>query len=163
MRNSAVLSIVVLLAGCAGESADTAATPSATSARTETGVAPEAPSSASGPCAGITDADVTEVMGHDMKAGQPTNPSECLFLSATGDTTKSVAFQIVPGEATYNQMSAGAEAIAGIGDKAVALGPNMVAAMKSGKTFFGGVYDGTDPAGAKQKSIELAKKVVARM
>jgi hypothetical protein len=60
-------------------------------------------------------------------------------------------------------MSTGAESIAGVGDKAVSVGPNMVAATKGGKTFFGGVYDGTDPAGAKQKSIELAKKAVARM
>lgn len=160
MRNSAVLPIVLLLAGCAGEEAPHTATTEAVPAATSA-AAPRA--AASGPCLGVTDADITEVMGHGMKAGQPTNASECLFVSATGDTTKSVAFQIVPGEATFNQMSTGAEAVDGVGDKAVILGPNTVAAMKGGKTFFGGVYDGTDPSGAKQKSIELAKKVVARM
>jgi hypothetical protein len=54
------------------------------------------------------------------------------------------------------------ESVTGVGDKASVLN-NMVVAVKGGRTYMGGVYDGSAPTTMKPKSIDLAKKVTARM
>ena len=58
----------------------------------------------------------------------------------------------------------GQEVVSGIGEKAV-IGntTNIVVAVKGGRTYLGGVYDASAPATVRNKSIELAKKAVARM
>jgi hypothetical protein len=42
-------------------------------------------------------------------------------------------------------------------------GGNVVIAVKSGRTYMGGVYDGTNLAGSKEKAIALARKAVSGM
>src|SRR5205085_7560238 len=94
------------------------------------------------------------------------NPNECVLVSASDDPTKSVSFQVHEGTQPYDAMQSGQkqEPIPGLGDKAViGATTNMVLAVKGGRTYIGAAYDAAAPATAKEKSIELAKKAVARM
>jgi hypothetical protein len=42
-------------------------------------------------------------------------------------------------------------------------GGNMAIVVKGGRTYLGGVYDGANLAAGKERTIALAKKVVAGM
>jgi hypothetical protein len=70
--------VLCLLAACARETVQTSeatSPPPATPVATNTAVAHATdPASASGPCAFITEADATTIMGHGMKFGQGTQP-----------------------------------------------------------------------------------------
>ena len=116
------------------------------------------------PCSYVTEAEVTEVMGHPMKFGEA-KPGECTLVSASGDLTKSASFQIGDGSTLYDAMAGGGgEPVSGLGDKAVVVPvTNIVAAKKGSRNYMGGVYLGPNTADAKTKSIELARKVVPRI
>jgi hypothetical protein len=135
-----------------------------TSSATETSSHPtgEPAASAGGPCTLITEEDASQVMAHDMKFGTANSASECLLISAKGDTTKSLSFQVVPGSSMYDQMAAGGQPLGGIGEKAATVG-NLVVALKNNRTYLGGIYDGASPSTMGQKSVDLAKKIVPRM
>lgn len=167
-RQSIALLFIVFVA-CAKENTATTDTVAAAPTATET-TASAAPVPAepvgSGACAFVTLAEVTTVMGHEMKFKQADNPAECVLVSASGDATKSVSFQVMQGTEAFTAMQTGQvqEELTGIGEKAV-IGKttNLVAAIKGGRTYLGGAYDASAPTTVHDKSIELAKKAVARM
>jgi hypothetical protein len=169
MKCRLALVLAVSVAGCGGptkEASGSASTPPAADAAAggvAQGSVPAAPADA-GPCGAITEADATEIMGHPMKRGQGTQASECLMVSASGDATKSVTVQFVPGTQMFDSMGPGTTPLSGVGDKAALMGGgNVVIAVKSGRTYMGGVYDGTNLAGSKEKAIALARKAVSGM
>lgn len=170
MRESITLLFMLLFAACAKENvgtSETAAPPPAAASETTSSASPAAAEPVgTGACALVTLAEVASVMGHQMKFKDATNPNECVFVSAFDDPTKSVSFQVHPGTDTYTAMQAGQgqEVVSGVGEKAV-IGSttNLVIAVKGGRTYLGGVYDSSAPATVRNKSIELAKKAVARM
>lgn len=166
----AVFALTLLIACGGNETATTTqdSAPSTSAAATDSTVAPqaqEAPAAGlgTGQCALITLAEASVVMKHEMKFA-PASTSECGLRSASDDPSKSISFQVQPGTGTYDLMAtaAGTQVLQGVGDKAV-LANNMVAAVKGGRTYLGGVFDSADTASMGDKSIELAKKVVARM
>jgi hypothetical protein len=169
-RSIAVLALVILTA-CGEKTSESTkkkpdeTTPDATTAATTSSVASNSATPGQ-PCSYITEAEATEIMGHPMKFNAEARPGECNFISASGDQTKSMSFQIAGGTVFYDAMASavGNEPLSAIGDKAVLVPTtNMVAAVKGGHSYLGGVYEGGDMAKAKPKSVELAKKVVARM
>ena len=172
-RNYLVVLMLFAAISCGREETSTAESTTAqseTTAATQTSSVADTPSTstgepaslAGGPCALITEADASQVMGHDMKFGTATNASECLLISANGDTTKSLSFQVVPGTSIYDQMAPGGQPVGGIGEKAATVG-NLVVAVKNNRTYLGGIYDGASPSTMGQKSVDLAKKIVPRM
>ena len=169
-RQSIALLVIALFVACAKEHAPApeASAPPPAGATETTASAPATTSepAGTGTCALVTVAEVTSVMGHEMKFKESTNPAECVMVSASGDTTKAFNFQVLPGVDAFNAMSSaqGQEAMSGIGEKAViGKGTNLVVAIKGGRTFIGGAYDASAPATVRDKSIDLAKKAVARM
>lgn len=146
------------------------ATPSAAVATETTATAATATSPTdavgTGACALVTLGEVSEVMAHAMKFKEATNPAECVLVSASDDATKSVSFQVHDGTQPYDAMQSGQkqEPIPDLGEKAViGATTNMVLVVKGGRTYIGAVYDAAAPTTAKEKSIELARKAVARM
>jgi hypothetical protein len=171
IRQSLALLAIVAFVACSKETpatSDTAAIPPPASV-TETATAatePDAGPVGTGACALITLNEASGVMGHAMKFKEGTNPLECVLISASDDPTKSISFQVMPGTDTYQAMQAGQqqEPLPGVGDKAViGATTNLVIAVSNGRTYMGGVFDSAAPATAKEKSIEIAKKAVARM
>jgi hypothetical protein len=159
-----VLAAVWCVAGCGGPAEKAADAPPATAPAGTVAAQGGAPASPAGPCGTVSEADATEIMGHPMKRGEGTNASECLMVSSSGDTTKSVTVQFVPGTQMFDSMGPGTTPLSGVGDKAALMGGgNVVIAVKNGRTYMGGVYDGTNLAGSKDKAIALAKKAVSGM
>ena len=167
------LSVValILLAACGGRetaSEERAAAVNDATVAADSGMAPQAPPApaaglGTGACAFITEAEVSAIMKHEMKFGNATE-FECGLASASADPTKSVAYQLQAGTASYDAMATSAtkQVLQDVGEKAV-LTNNMVAAVKKGRTYLGGVFDSAAPDSMGEKSVELARKVTARM
>lgn len=164
----------VIFAACSAESPESAGPtgepPEEVSAQTGTSAGADSPLVASlpagsPPCSYISEADVSDLLGHPMKVNPDGPPGECVLISGSGDPTKSVSFRVMEGSQMYESMAAaaGAEPISGLGDRAVVI-PNshMVSATKGGQEYLGGIYLAGAPE-TKEKSIELARKVVPRM
>ena len=165
---AAVIVSVTLLAACGGGAGNENAAPATTPAAAppaDTGSAAAGGTTAgdASPCALVTEAEATEVMGHPMKRGEATKPSQCVLISASGDNTKSVSFEIAPGTQVFDAMGPGGKPLDGIGDKAALAGTNIVIFVKNGRTYMGGVYDAANLAAGKDRSIAVAKKAAARM
>lgn len=169
-RTISMLALLVL-ASCKEKSSESmtveadSTSPAATTAEASAAASAVSPS-AGQTCSYTTEAEVTEIVGHPMKFAEPPKPSECNLLSATGDTTKSVSFQIHDGTSSYDTMTAGPgfEPLSGVGEKAVlASATGMVLAVKNNRSYLGAVYVGTDVAQGKEKSLALARKIVPRM
>ena len=171
-----LLLAVAVTAGCGGGANDTAGRPPspsappvggpASAAAASPGTAAEAAMAAqmgTDPCGLVTEAEATEIMGHPMKKGEAQKQMECLMVSASGDATKSISFQVVPGTEMFDQAGAKMPAVAGVGEKAASMGDNVVIAVNRGRTFIGGVYDGANLAAGKERTLALAKKAVSRM
>ena len=170
MRPSIALIFILMFLACAKENAvtsNTAAPPPAAETQTTASAPPAAAEAVgTGACALVTLSEVGSLMGHQMKFKEAANPSECVLVSAADDPTKSVSFQVFPGTDTYAAMAGGQgqEVVSGIGEKAlIGTTTNMVVAVKGGRTYLGGVFDSSAAATVRNKSIELAKKAVARM
>ena len=168
MRIAGLLSIF-LLVSCSPETPTTsdtvAAEPPAAAAETAAGEATEGGLGA-GPCAYMSEAEASTIMGHTMKFVEGNDRSQCTLHSASGDRTKSMSFQVTPGTMAYDQTAAapGHEKVSGVGENAV-VSPvtNLVVAVKGGRSYMGGVFDAAAPESVQPKSIELAKRVTARM
>jgi hypothetical protein len=180
MRHGIALLTMALMAGCGGQGGSSgtgggASQPAASASPAGAPAAAPGQEAAatrgggltagdSGPCAYVTEAEASEIMGHAMKKGEANSPQECLMVSASGDTTKSVSFQVMPGTQMYDASAKGLPAVEGVGEKAAAMGGgNVIIAVANGRTFMGGVYDGQNLAAGKERSIALARKAVARM
>ena len=178
MRHGIALLTMALAAGCGGQGssgsgggtsapAGQASPAGAPPARDQEAAATRGGGIAAGdagPCALVSEAEASEIMGHAMTRGEATSAGECLMVSASGDTTKSVSFQVIPGTQMYDASAKGLPPVEGVGDKAAAMGGgNVIIAVAKGRTFMGGVYDGQNLAAGKERSVALARKAVARM
>jgi hypothetical protein len=166
IRPALILSLT-LLAACGGGAGNENAPPATTAAAppADTGNTAAAVTNAGDatPCALVTEAEATEIMGHPMKRGDASKATQCVMVSASGDDTKSVSFEIAPGTQVFDGMGAGGQPLSGIGDKAALAGTNIVIFVKNGRTYMGGVYDAANLAAGKDRSIAVAKKAAARM